>query len=85
MLEVTDECGVDAKALAVPANKLCVLHRNVGEPENLPQSLLYQISHFFAHYKDLEVNEWVKVEGWLDSAEAKNEMVACVERFKAAP
>lgn len=85
MLKMTDESGVDAKVLAVPADKLCVLHRNVKETEDLPQPLLDQISHFFAHYKDLEANKWVKVEGWVGSMEAKNEIVACVERFKAAP
>jgi inorganic pyrophosphatase len=85
MLKMTDESGVDAKVLAVPADKLSVLHRDVKEPDDLPKLLLDQISHFFAHYKDLEPNKWVKVEGWVGSVEAKNEIVACVERFKAAP
>ncbi|WP_455197349.1 inorganic diphosphatase [Kaarinaea lacus] len=51
----------------------------------MSQSLLDQISDFFAHYKDLEANNWVKVGGWVCSTEARNEIVACVERFKAAP
>lgn len=85
MLKMTDESGIDAKVLAVPADKLCVLHRNVKEADDLPKPLLEQIAHFFAHYKDLEPNKWVKVEGWVGSAEAKAEIVACVERFKKAP
>lgn len=85
MLKMTDESGVDAKVLAVPADKLSVLHRHVKEPDDLPKLLLDQISHFFAHYKDLEPNKWVKVEGWVGAAEAKAEIVACVERFKKAP
>ena len=85
MLKMTDEAGVDAKVLAVPIDKLCVLHRNIKEAVDLPSPLLDQIAHFFAHYKDLETNKWVKVEGWVDSSEAKQEIVAGVERFKAAP
>ena len=85
MLKMTDEAGVDAKVLAVPADKLCVLHRGVKEADDLPQSLLDQIAHFFAHYKDLEANKWVKVEGWVGSDQARAEIVAGVERYKSAP
>jgi len=85
MLEMTDESGVDAKVLAVPIDKLCVLHRNVQEPGDLPQLLLDQIAHFFEHYKDLEKNKWVKVEGWVGSESAKQEIVTGVKRFESAP
>jgi len=85
MLKMTDESGIDAKVLAVPIDKLCVLHRKVKEAQDLPQPLLDQIAHFFEHYKDLEVNKWVKVENWVASEEAKTEIVACVERYKSAP
>ncbi|WP_455220878.1 inorganic diphosphatase [Kaarinaea lacus] len=39
----------------------------VKELEDLPSLLLEQISHFFEHYKDIEANKWVKVEGWVFS------------------
>lgn len=85
MLKMTDEAGVDAKVIAVPINKLSSQYREVNRPEDLPSSLLEQISHFFSHYKDLEKNKWVKVEGWCGPEEAKAEITACVKRFKKSP
>jgi inorganic pyrophosphatase len=40
----------------------------------MPELILNQIEHFFRHYKDLEKNKWVKIIGWGDSAEAKEEI-----------
>lgn len=85
MLKMTDEAGSDAKILAVPIDKLCTLFRHATKPEDLPNELIQQIAHFFAHYKDLEPNKWVKVEGWVGADQAKQEIVASVERFKASP
>lgn len=84
MLRMTDEAGVDSKVLAVPIPKLCGLYSQVERPEDLPAMLLDQISHFFEHYKDLEANKWVKIEGWTGPAEAEQEILSAVERFKAA-
>ncbi len=50
-------------------------------PANCPP----RFSHFFQHYKDLEPNKWVKIEGWTGPDEAKQEILASIERFKAAP
>ena len=47
--------------------------------------LLDQISHFFEHYKDLENNKWVKIDGWFGLEEARKEIISSVERFQAAP
>jgi inorganic pyrophosphatase len=44
-----------------------------------------KISHFFEHYKDLEKGKWVKVEGWRDSAAARQEILEGVARFRALP
>lgn len=85
MLKMTDEAGVDAKILAVPIDRLCILHRKVKEYTDLPEPLLAQIAHFFEHYKDLEANKWVKVENWVGVEQAKNEIVQAVERFQTAP
>ncbi len=85
MLKMTDEAGVDAKLLAVPVDKLCNLYTQVKKPDDLPPLLLNQISHFFEHYKDLEPNKWVKVEGWVGADEARAEIMAGVERYKVAP
>ncbi|MDH4133438.1 MAG: inorganic diphosphatase [Gammaproteobacteria bacterium] len=84
MLRMTDEAGPDAKLLAVPVDKLCSLYRNVNQAEDLPPLLIAQIAHFFEHYKDLEPNKWVKVEGWADASTAKAEISAGIERYQNA-
>jgi inorganic pyrophosphatase len=43
---------------------------------------LSQITHFFAHYKDLEAGKFVKVEGWGGPEEAKKEIAEGVKQFK---
>jgi len=84
MLKMTDEAGVDGKLLAVPVDKLCTMYSQIHGPHDMPALLLAQVAHFFEHYKDLEPNKWVKVEGWVNSDEAKAEIMAGVERYKAA-
>lgn len=84
MLNMTDEAGVDAKILAVPIHKLSVSHRGINEHTDLSPLLLDQISHFFEHYKDLEANKWVKIEGWLGSKEAKAEILVSIKRYDDA-
>ena len=83
MLQMTDEEGPDAKLIAVPITKLYPEYERVNAPQDLPQSLLAQIKHFFEHYKELEPNKWVKVEQWVGADEAKAEVLASVERYKA--
>jgi inorganic pyrophosphatase len=84
MLKMTDEAGPDTKVLAVPIDKLCTLYRHARAPEDMPDMLLAQIAHFFQHYKDLEPNKWVKIEGWAGADAARAEIAAGVERFRAA-
>lgn len=50
----------------------------------MPPQLIAQIAHFFGHYKDLEPNKWVKVEGWADGNAARAEILAGVERYTNA-
>jgi inorganic pyrophosphatase len=85
MLKMTDEAGIDAKVIAVPVDKLTSLYSHIHSPDDLPQLLLKQIAHFFEHYKDLEPGKWVKVEGWVGVDGARAEILAGVERYKAAP
>lgn len=82
MLAMTDEAGDDRKILAVPVDKLTSLYKNVQKLEDLPPPLLKQISHFFTHYKDLEEGKWVKLEGWLDGAAAKQEILDSITRYE---
>lgn len=84
MLKMTDEAGVDAKLIAVPVDKLCGMYKQIQKPEDLPPMMLKQISHFFEHYKDLEVGKWVKVEGWVGAEEARAEILAGVDRYNSA-
>lgn len=81
MLCMTDEAGKDSKIIAVPINKLSNLYSSMSSVHDLPRSLLDSIAHFFDHYKDLESGKWVEIDGWVDSAEAKREILDSIERY----
>ncbi len=83
MLRMSDEAGRDSKIIAVPIDKLSILYRQMNSVRDLPQSLLDSIAHFFDHYKDLEPGKWVKIDGWVDTAEAKQEILDSIERYNA--
>lgn len=85
VLKMTDEAGPDAKVLAVPIDKLCTSYRKMNDIDDIQPMLLAQISHFFEHYKDLEENKWVKVEGWAGTEDAYQEILDSIERFNNAP
>ncbi|PCJ46611.1 MAG: inorganic diphosphatase [Gammaproteobacteria bacterium] len=81
VLMMTDESGPDAKILAVPADRLCYDYRGVENLSQVSQTLCDQITHFFAHYKDLELTKWVKIEGWKDVDAAKLEILESIARY----
>jgi inorganic pyrophosphatase len=83
MLRMSDEAGKDAKIIGVPIDKLSSLYSHMNSVRDLPRSLLDSISHFFDHYKDLEPGKWVKIEGWVDTEEAKQEIIESIERYNA--
>ena len=83
-LMMHDEAGSDEKILAVPSAKLTKRYEKIENYTDLPEITLHQIEHFFAHYKDLEPNKWVKLDGWRDAAEAQKIVAESVERAKAA-
>jgi inorganic pyrophosphatase len=83
ILKMSDEAGEDAKLVAVPVSKLTPLYDDVHEVSDLPKLLQAQICHFFEHYKDLEEGKWVKVEGWGNAAEAKEEILKSIAAFIA--
>ena len=85
MMKMTDESGPDAKVLAVPIDKLATHYRHINTMADLPKQLLDQIAHFFDHYKDLENNKWVNIEGWEDRDAAHQEILDSIQRFKTAP
>ncbi len=84
VLIMEDEAGGDEKLLAVPAPKLTQRYSKVYNHTDLPEITLHQIEHFFAHYKDLEPNKWVKIVRWGDAAEARDHVMKGIERAKAA-
>jgi inorganic pyrophosphatase len=82
MLSMVDESGIDAKILAVPADKLTPVYREMKGPQDVSQYQLEIIEHFFAHYKDLEPNKWVKIEGWLGVEDAQREIMESIKRYQ---
>jgi len=81
ILKMTDEAGPDSKLLAVPIDKLSSLYRHIKSYEDVSPHLLATIAHFFEHYKDLESEKWVKVNGWEGAAAAKKEILESIKRF----
>ena len=73
-----------ATVLAVPTDALTSLYSSVETLRDLPGAQLAQIAHFFEHYKDLETGKWVRVDGWAGPDEAKEEVLAGIERFRTA-
>ncbi len=82
MLEMTDESGDDNKLIAVPYSKLTSVYDDVKTAEDLPAGLLATVKHFFEHYKDLEPNKWVKVNGWTGPEAAIKEITDGIANYK---
>ena len=81
VLLMSDEAGGDEKIIAVPSSKLTRRYDSVINYSDLPQITLDQIKHFFEHYKDLETEKWVKIDGWGDVEEAKRLILEAMARF----
>jgi inorganic pyrophosphatase len=84
LLKMTDEAGDDSKVIAVPHDTLTPLFGKVSSFRDIPEAQLAQIAHFFAHYKDLEPGKWVKIDGWFDSDDAKQEILSGIDRYNSA-
>ena len=82
MLKMSDESGIDAKIVAVPAHKLSSGYRDIDSYDQLPKLLLSQIKHFFERYKELDEGKWVKVDGWAGIEEAKQEIMDSIKRYE---
>lgn len=79
-LLMEDESGNDEKIIAVPVTKITPMYSDVQELSDLPQHLLDRLQHFFEHYKDLEEGKWVKLNGTVDAARAKELITEAIER-----
>lgn len=84
MLNMDDESGGDAKILALPTKKACPQFAHMETLEDIPKLDLDRIGHFFAHYKDLEPNKWVKIKGWEDKEATFKVIHEGVERYQSA-
>ncbi len=80
VLMMEDEKGTDEKVLAVPHNKLTRYYDKISCYKDLPDILVERIVHFFQHYKDLEPNKWVKIQGIEDLEKAREVIMESVER-----
>lgn len=81
ILKLTDEAGTDHKVLAVPVRQLTSAYDRIKTYQDISQNRLDKIQHFFEHYKDLEPNKWVKIEGWFGIEEAKQEIISSIDRY----
>lgn len=82
VLMMEDEAGIDEKIVAVPHQKLTPYYDNIQSYKDMPQVMQDRIPHFFAHYKDLEPNKWVKVLGWEDRDVAEKLILESVKRYQ---
>jgi inorganic pyrophosphatase len=65
-----DDGGVDEKIIALPVSKLTRNYDQIHDINDMPQVQVERITHFFAHYKDLEPDKWARIEhvGGVDEA-----------------
>jgi inorganic pyrophosphatase len=84
VLVMEDDGGGDEKIIAVPNSKLTKRYDSVRDVGDLPQITVDQVLHFFAHYKDLEPNKWVKIDHLGNAAEAKRLIGEAIDRAAAA-
>jgi inorganic pyrophosphatase len=82
VLCMTDEAGKDYKILAVPTDKLCKSYHEIQSIDDIEVTLKDQIEHFFTYYKDLDEGKWVKIDGWGNTKEAKEELIDSFNAYK---
>lgn len=83
MLHMVDEAGRDEKLVVIPTAKVFPGYAHINDMKGVSAHWLQRIGHFFEHYKDLENNKWVKIEGWVGAEEARAEIIAGVARYQA--
>ncbi len=84
VLIMEDDSGQDEKIIAVPATRTTRRYVDIRSYSDLPEITIKQVEHFFAHYKDLEPNKWVKLSS-VEEADVARQMIAeAIERAKQA-
>jgi len=82
VLLTEDEKGEDEKIIAVPCKKVDPVYSEISNIYDLSKATLSKIRHFFNHYKDIEKNKWVKVNGFKKVDEAIMVYKKYVEVYK---
>ena len=77
-----DDAGPDEKIIAVPTGKLTRRYEKVKSYSDLPEITIRQVEHFFAHYKDLEPDKWVKIKKVEEKEIARKMIMESIERAK---
>ncbi|ARC54819.1 inorganic pyrophosphatase [Candidatus Riesia sp. GBBU] len=72
VLKMYDESGKDFKIISVPSKSSTNLYNKIQDIDDISSVFLEKIYHFFQHYKDLEKNKTVRLDGWGDIDEAKS-------------
>ncbi|MXP67690.1 inorganic diphosphatase [Pantoea sp. Aalb] len=80
ILRMIDESGIDTKIIAVPHTTVSKQYDDIKDITDLSKLLRSQITYFFEHYKDLEKDKWIKIEGWDDVKAAKEEIISSIKR-----
>ncbi len=83
LLKMTDDAGADSKVLAVPDDEVLPIYSHWQRHEDIHPQRLFQIQHFFEHYKDLEPGKWVRIEGWGGVDAARAEIETGMRRYAA--
>ncbi len=78
---MSDEKGRDIKLICVIDGDPRFDH--LQDIDDVDSYLKDEISHFFAHYKDLEPKKFATIEGFSDRATAKLELDAAIARLAA--
>jgi inorganic pyrophosphatase len=82
VLIMEDDSGQDEKIIAVPSQRTTRRYVDIRSYSDLPEITIKQIEHFFAHYKDLEPNKWVKLSS-VEEADIARQMISdAIERAK---
>lgn len=84
VLRMTDEAGGDEKILAVPITKVFSGYAHISDIGQVSSHWLERIGHFFEHYKDLEKDKWVKLEGWGGVDEARQILRDAMQRYESS-
>lgn len=83
ILKMEDESGRDDKILCVPDYGIePPAFKQIKGLDKVPKYILAEVKDFFEHYKRLEPDKWVKIEGWKDEKLAKKHIVEAVKLYK---